>query len=132
MLVLVKAPPQQTAQAAKGNASQATQSLLNTGGDGGWRCRAAGVRLVGMAGVGMLGAAGQMVATGGLSPDTRRLISSGDEMTVIDGPFTETKEAVVGFALIDCESWGEALELAKRFRRIVGDGESTIQEVFGP
>ncbi len=77
-------------------------------------------------------AAGQMVATGGLSPDARRLISSGDEMTVIDGPFTETKEAVVGFALVDCESWDEALELAKRFRRIVGDGESTIQEVFGP
>lgn len=77
-------------------------------------------------------AAGQLVATGGLSPDVRRLSSIGDEMTVTDGPFTETKEAVVGFALIDCPSWDDALELAKRFRRIVGDGESTLQEVFGP
>ena len=77
-------------------------------------------------------ASGQLVATGGLSPAVRRLSSHGDEMTVTDGPFTETKESVVGFALLDCASWDEALELAKRFRRIVGDGESMIQEVFGP
>ena len=38
-------------------------------------------------------AASQMVATGGLVPDAGRLISSGDEMTVTVGPFTETKEA---------------------------------------
>ena len=48
-----------------------------------------------------------------------------------DGPFTETKELIGGFALIEVKSREEAIEWAKRFRKIVGDGDSLIQEVFG-
>ena len=61
-----------------------------------------------------------------------RVTSAGDEITVTDGPFAEAKEAVAGFALIEVRSKEEAIELARRFRRIVGDGESVIQQVFGP
>ncbi|KQV15378.1 MULTISPECIES: YciI family protein [unclassified Kitasatospora] len=77
-----------------------------------------------------LTASGVLLATGGLGPATIRVSSSGDEITVTDGPFAEAKEAVAGFALVEVRSQEEAVELARRFRRIVGDGESRIQEVF--
>jgi hypothetical protein len=79
-----------------------------------------------------LTASGVLLATGGLEPGGVRVTSVGDEITVTDGPFAEAKEAVAGFALIEARSREEAIELARRFRRIVGDGESIIQEVFGP
>ena len=40
------------------------------------------------------------------------------ELTVIDGPFTESKELVGGYAIFDCESDGEALEIAKKFMEL--------------
>ncbi|MFI8386359.1 YciI family protein [Streptomyces sp. NPDC085540] len=79
-----------------------------------------------------LSAAGVLLATGGLEPGGVLVTSLGDEITVTDGPFAEAKEAVAGFALIEVRSKGEAIELARRFRRIVGDGESVVQQVFGP
>jgi hypothetical protein len=79
-----------------------------------------------------LTASGVLLATGGLGPEGIRMTSRGDEITVTDGPFTEAKEAVAGFALIEVRSKEEAIELGRRFRKIVGDGESVIQEVFGP
>ncbi|WP_406399163.1 YciI family protein [Streptomyces uncialis] len=78
-----------------------------------------------------LTASGVLLATGGLAPEGIRLVSSGDEITVTDGPFTEAKEAVAGFALVEVRTKEEAVELGRRFRRIVGDGESVIQQVFG-
>jgi hypothetical protein len=77
-------------------------------------------------------AAGILLATGGLEPDGVRVTSVGDEITVVDGPFAEAKEAVGGFALVEVSSREEAIELARRFRKIVGDGTSVIQQVFGP
>jgi hypothetical protein len=60
------------------------------------------------------------------------MTSAGDEVTVTDGPFTEAKEAIGGFALIEVRSKEEAIELGRRFRKIVGDGESLIHQVYGP
>lgn len=79
-----------------------------------------------------LTAAGVLLATGGLEPGGTLVTSAGEEITVTDGPFAEAKEAVAGFALIEVRSREEAIELARRFRRIVGDGESVVQQVFGP
>jgi hypothetical protein len=79
-----------------------------------------------------MAAAGILLATGGLEPGGTRLISTGGEIAVVDGPYTEAKEAVAGFALVEVSSKEEAIELARRFRRIVGDGTSVIQQVFGP
>ncbi len=76
--------------------------------------------------------AGVLLATGGLDPNGIEITSSGDEITVTDGPFAEAKEAVAGFALVEVRSKEEAIELGRRFRRIVGDGKSVIQQVFGP
>ncbi|WP_245651564.1 YciI family protein [Streptosporangium amethystogenes] len=53
-------------------------------------------------------------------------------MTVTDGPFTEAKEAVVNFTLIEVRSKEEAVEISRRFWKIISEGEGTIQQVFGP
>ncbi|MFI5530610.1 YciI family protein [Kitasatospora sp. NPDC051853] len=77
-----------------------------------------------------LTASGVLLATGGLDPASILVSSSGEEITVTDGPFAEAKEAVAGFALVEVRSQEEAVELARRFRRIVGDGQSRLQQVF--
>ncbi|MGX6605960.1 YciI family protein [Micromonosporaceae bacterium Da 78-11] len=79
-----------------------------------------------------LTASGVLLATGGLAPEGIVITSAGGEITVTDGPFAETKEAVGGFALVEVRTKEEAIELGRRFIRIVGDGESVIQQVFGP
>jgi len=75
---------------------------------------------------------GVLLATGGLDPRATRIKSAGGKVTITDGPFTEAKEAVVGFALIEAKSKEEAVEYSKRFWQVVGDGVGTIQQVFGP
>ncbi|GAA4225441.1 YciI family protein [Actinomadura meridiana] len=76
--------------------------------------------------------AGVLLATGGLEPHGTRIASSGGTVTITDGPFAEAKESVVGFALIEVRTREEAIELSKRFYKIVGDGEGVIKQVFGP
>ena len=66
---------------------------------------------------------GTLVATGALDPRTTRIQSSGGKITVTDGPFSEAKEAVVGWAIVEVKSKEEAIELSKRFWQIVGDGQ---------
>jgi hypothetical protein len=75
---------------------------------------------------------GTLVATGALDPRTTRIQSSGGTISVTDGPFSEAKEAVVGWAIVEVKSKEEAIELSKRFWQIVGDGQGTIQRIFDP
>ena len=76
--------------------------------------------------------AGAVVATGALNQTGTRLRLSGGKFTVTDGPFIELKELLAGWAVIRAASLDEAIEWCKRFRKIVGDGESEIVQVFGP
>jgi hypothetical protein len=78
--------------------------------------------------------AGVLLATGGLAPvDEGVKVSYHDGVyTVLDGPFTEAKELVGGWALMECRDKDEAIEWTKRFLGVVGYGESTIRQVFGP
>ncbi|HLF28333.1 MAG TPA: YciI family protein [Anaerolineae bacterium] len=76
--------------------------------------------------------AGVVVATGALNPKGTRLHLSSGKFTVTDGPFIELKELLAGFAVIQVKSLEEAIEWSKRFRKIVGDGESEIVQLFGP
>ncbi len=75
--------------------------------------------------------AGVLLATGGLDRGTH-VTASGGTITLTDGPFTESKEEIVSFALIEVRSKEEALELARRFWKMVGDGEGDIRQVHGP
>jgi hypothetical protein len=73
--------------------------------------------------------AGVLLATDGLQPSSKgaRVRISGGKFTVIDGPFTETKELIAGYAIVQAKSKQEAIELAKRFLTVMGEGESEIR-----
>ena len=47
-----------------------------------------------------------------------RVISSGGKTTLTDGPFTEAKETILSFALVEVRSKEEAIELSRRFVRL--------------
>lgn len=75
--------------------------------------------------------AGIMLAGEGLHPSSKgvRIRFSGTKRTVIDGPFTETKELIAGFWLIQVKSLEEAIEWFKR-APMGGDTELEIRQVF--
>jgi hypothetical protein len=83
---------------------------------------------------------GSMVLSGGLAPtaQSNRVRLSGGKISVIDGPFTETKEVVGGFAIMEFKSKEEALEAAKHFLDLHRqywpgwEGESEVRQLFGP
>jgi hypothetical protein len=74
---------------------------------------------------------GMLLATGGLDRGTHVSASRGN-VTFTDGPFTESKEVIVSFALIEARSQDEALEVSRRFWAMVGDGEGDVRRVSGP
>jgi hypothetical protein len=78
-----------------------------------------------------LSSAGVLLATGGLGEPTH-IKSSGNKITATDGPYTEAKEMIVSFALIEARSKEEAVELSKRFWKIAREGEGDIWPVYGP
>jgi hypothetical protein len=68
--------------------------------------------------------AGVLVTTGTLQRKGTRLRLSGGKFTVTDGPFIELKELLGGWAVLQVKSLDEAIEWCKRFRQIIGDGET--------
>jgi hypothetical protein len=50
-------------------------------------------------------------------------------VTVTDGPFTEVKELIGGFALLEAGSKEEAIAIAKKFLAVAGDGECEIRQL---
>jgi hypothetical protein len=76
--------------------------------------------------------AGVLVATGGLGPveEAIKVTLADGKFTVLDGPFTEAKELIGGWALMETRDRDEAIEWTKRFLSIVGEGESTIRPVY--
>jgi hypothetical protein len=75
---------------------------------------------------------GLLLASEGCLPSAKgaRIRLSGGKFTVTDGPFTEAKEVIGGFALIQAKSKEEAIEITKNFLKVAGDGESEIRQVF--
>lgn len=79
--------------------------------------------------------AGVMLAGDGLylSSKGARVHFSGNKRTVVDGPFTETKELIAGYWIWQCKSKNEAIEWAKRCPNPAGEGkegELEIRQVF--
>ena len=77
---------------------------------------------------------GQLVLTGGWSPQSpaTTIRNAGGKISVTDGPYAEAKEMIGGFALLECKSLEEAIELGRRFVQIAGDGTSEIRALGGP
>jgi hypothetical protein len=79
-----------------------------------------------------MAAAGVLLMTGGLQrPSTETHVKlAGGKFTATDGPFAETKELIDGFALIQASSREEAVEHARRFMAIAGDGTGEVLQVY--
>lgn len=73
--------------------------------------------------------AGILLAAEGLTPTSQgaRVKFSGDKITVIDGPFTETKELVAGFSILKVKSREEAIEWVKRAPNIFPNREAVVE-----
>jgi hypothetical protein len=76
--------------------------------------------------------AGVLLSTNGLLPSSRgtRVRLSDGKVTVIDGPFTESKELIASYALMEVKSMDEAVHWTKRFLEVLGGGECEIRPVF--
>jgi hypothetical protein len=76
--------------------------------------------------------AGFLLAVEGCMPSATgaRVRLSNGKLTVTDGPFTESKEVIGGFAILQANSKDEAIELVKQFLRVAGDGECELRQVF--
>ncbi len=84
-----------------------------------------------------LAKAGALLDMAGLQPSSKgwRIRYEGDKRRVIDGPFTETKELVAGYTLIEVRNREEALEWTKRFPRPFDAGttcEIEVRQLYSP
>ena len=80
---------------------------------------------------------GQLVSTAGLRPTAEgvRVRLRRGKLSTVDGPFTETKEVIGGYAILETKSKDEAIELTKRFLKIHGeewDIECEVRALDGP
>jgi hypothetical protein len=75
---------------------------------------------------------GWLLATEGCLPTAlgARVRRSGRDIKVTDGPFTESKEVVGGFAILKANSKEEAIQLAKDFLKVAGEGECEIRQIY--
>ena len=84
--------------------------------------------------------AGRMLGSGGLAPTAQssRVRLSGGQLTVIDGPFTESKEVIGGYAQFEFKSKREAIDSALQFMDLHRqywpgwEGETEIRQIYGP
>ena len=83
---------------------------------------------------------GTMLETGGLAPTamSNRVRLSKGEITVIDGPFAETKEVVGGYAVFEVKSKQEMIDATVQFMELHREhwpgweGETEVRQIFGP
>jgi hypothetical protein len=80
---------------------------------------------------------GTLVRTAGLRPtrEGKRVRLRNGQLSTVDGPFTETKEVIGGFAILEAASMAAAIELTKQFLRVHGDTwdiECEVRPIDGP
>jgi hypothetical protein len=76
--------------------------------------------------------AGYLLGVEGCLPTSRgaRVRLADGKVTVVDGPFTEAKEVVGGFAILQAASKAEAIEQVRKFLFVAGDGECELRELY--
>ena len=75
---------------------------------------------------------GVLVSTEGCLPTAlgARVRLDNTKVTVTDGPFTEAKEVVGGFAILQAKSKEHAIEITKKFLKVAGDGECELRQIY--
>ncbi len=82
--------------------------------------------------IGQIASEGVLVTTDGLLPSSfgAKVRQEKGKLTVVDGPFPEAKEVIGGFAIVDVPSKETAIDIARRFLAVAGDGESEIRQMY--
>jgi hypothetical protein len=77
-------------------------------------------------------ASGSVFLTGGMVRPTHglKIQSEGGQVSVLDGPFAETKELIDGFAILNAPDLKAAIELSKEFLAVAGDGKGEILPIY--
>ena len=80
---------------------------------------------------------GHLISTAGLRPTSEgvRVRLRRGKLSTVDGPFTETKEVIGGYAIFEAKSKAQAIELTERFLKIHGDEwsiECEVRQLDGP
>ena len=75
---------------------------------------------------------GVLIATEGCLPSAlgAKVRRAEGKFTVTDGPFSEAKEVVGGFALINASSKEHAIEITREFMNVAGDGEVEVRQIY--
>jgi len=71
--------------------------------------------------------AGMLLAAEGLTPKSVRVQFDGEERSITDGPFTESKEMIAGFMIIKVNSLQDAIEWVKRAPNVSPDGKGLVE-----
>ena len=76
--------------------------------------------------------AGYLLGVEGCLPSAlgARIRLANGKVSVTDGPFTESKEIIGGFAILNASSKAEAIQMVKDFLKVAGDGECELRQVF--
>jgi len=76
--------------------------------------------------------AGVLVLNAGIAPSSTgsKVTRAGGQLTVTDGPFTEAKELIGGWGVLEARDKDEAVEWAKRFQDAAGDGEMRVRQLY--
>jgi len=76
--------------------------------------------------------AGHLLGAEGCMPSAHgaKIRLSSGKVTVTDGPFSEAKEVIGGFAILEAKSKEEAVELVKEFLAVAGDGECELRSLY--
>ena len=80
---------------------------------------------------------GTLITTAGLRPTAEgaRVRLRGGRLSTTDGPFTEAREVIGGYAILEAKSMEEAIELTQRFLKVHGDEwdiECEVRQLDGP
>lgn len=76
--------------------------------------------------------AGILIASDGLQPSSAgvRVRLADGKTSVVDGPFTESKELIASYAILEVKSMAEAVEWTRRFLEALGGGECEIRPLY--
>lgn len=79
--------------------------------------------------------AGVLVSTNGLQPSSRGVrvrLTDGGEAKVTEGPFSDSKELIASYAVLEVKDMKEAIEWTRRFLEALGGGECEVRPILDP
>jgi hypothetical protein len=75
---------------------------------------------------------GILITGGGIHRKETRVLLTEGKVSITDGPFLEGKELIPGFTVIQVDTKEKAIEWVTNLRKLYGDGETKLVQIFGP